>query len=104
MKIKEILKEFMEEIGKLYSKRLKDVIIYGSWVRGEATEESDIDLLIVLGGKVFPGKEIDRMIDIITEINLKYGVLISVYPVSEEDYSTVNSPLLINVRREGMPA
>jgi hypothetical protein len=31
MKIKEILKEFMEEIGKLYSKRLKDVIFYGSW-------------------------------------------------------------------------
>jgi len=104
MKIKEILKEFKEEIEKLYGKRLKDVILYGSWARGEATDESDIDLLIVLEGKVIPGKEIDRMIDIITEINLKYRVLISVYPVSEEDYSTVNSPLLINVRREGVPA
>jgi hypothetical protein len=59
---------------------------------------------IVLEGKVIPGKEIDRMIDIITEINLKHGVLISVYPVAEEDYSTINSPLLINVRREGVPA
>jgi hypothetical protein len=38
------------------------------------------------------------------EINLKHGVLISVYPISEEDYSTINSPLLINVRREGVPA
>ena len=47
---------------------------------------------------------IDRMIDIITEINLEYGVLISVYPVSEDDYFTVNSPLLINVRREGIAA
>jgi len=44
------------------------------------------------------------MIDIITEINLKYDVLISVYPISEKDYSTVNSPLLINVRKEGVPA
>jgi hypothetical protein len=44
------------------------------------------------------------MIEIITEINLKHKVLISVYPVSEKDYSTVNSPLLINVRREGVPA
>jgi predicted nucleotidyltransferase len=104
MKIKEILKEFRQEIEKLYGKRLKDVILYGSWARGEAKEESDIDLLVVLKGGVMPGKEIDRMIDIITEINLKYSVLLSIFPVSEEEYSTVNSPLLINVRKEGMPA
>ncbi|MEA3431195.1 MAG: nucleotidyltransferase domain-containing protein [candidate division WOR-3 bacterium] len=104
MKIKEILKEFRKQIKDLYGKRLKDVILYGSWARGEATEESDIDMVIILEGKVVPGKEIDRMIDIITEINLKYGVLISVYPVSEEDYSATNSPLLINIRREGVPA
>jgi len=104
MKIKQILKEFREEVEKLYEKRLKDVILYGSWARGKATEDSDIDLLVVLEGEVLPGQEIDRMIDIITEINLKYSVLISVCPVSEEEYSTVNSPLLLNVRREGMPA
>jgi len=62
-----------------------------------------LHLLIVPEGKVIQGEEIDRMIDIITEINLKYGVLISVYPVSD-DYKKVKSPLLINVRREGMPA
>jgi predicted nucleotidyltransferase len=104
LKIRKVLNEFREEIEKLYSKRLKSIILYGSWARGDATEESDIDVLIVLEGKVIPGKEIDRMIDVITKINLKYGVLISVYPVSEEDYSTINSPLLINVRREGVPA
>ncbi len=104
MRIREILKEFREEIEKLYSKRLRSIILYGSWARGDATEESDIDVLVVLEGEVIPGKEIDRMIDIITEINLKHGVLIAVYPVSEEDYSTINSPLLINVRREGVPA
>jgi len=102
MKIKKILEEFKKEIEKLYSKRLKSIILYGSWARGDATEESDIDVLIVLEGKVISGKEIDRMIDIITGINLKHRVLIPVYPISEEDYSTINSPLLINVRREGV--
>lgn len=104
MKIKEVLNEFKREVEKLYGKKLKNIILYGSWARGDATEESDIDLLVILEGKVIPGKEIDRMIDIITEVNLKYGVLLSVYPISEENYLKVNSPLLINVRREGVPA
>jgi len=104
MKIKKLLEEFKKEIEKLYGERLKRIILYGSYARGDFNEESDIDLLIVLKGKVVPGKEIDKMIDIITEINLKYDVLISVYPVSEEDYKKVNSPLLINVRREGIEA
>jgi len=81
--IKKITKEFRKEIEKLYSRRLKQVILYGSWARGDATTESDIDLLVMLEGDVIPGQEIDRMIDIITDINLKYDVLISVYPLSE---------------------
>jgi len=104
MKTKEAIEEFKKEIKKLYGNRLKHIILYGSYARGSATEESDIDVLIVLEGKIVPGKEIDRMIDIITEINLEHSTLISVYPVSERDYSTINSPLLINVRREGVPA
>jgi predicted nucleotidyltransferase len=104
MKIKEVLSEFRTELEKLYGDRLKNIILYGSWAKGDATKKSDIDLLIVLGEEIIPGKEIDKMIEIITEINLKHNVLISVYPVSERDYSTVNSPLLINVRREGVPA
>jgi len=104
MGMEEVLREFKAEIAKLYGKRLKNVILYGSWARGDATGESDIDLLIVLEGEVAPGKEIDRIIDIITEIDLKHGVLISAYPLSEKDYCTVNSPLLLNVRKEGVPA
>ena len=100
-KTNDILKEFRAELEKLYGRRLKNIVLYGSWARGEATEDSDIDMAVVLEGDIKPGKEIDRMIDIITDINLKYGVLMSVYPVAEKDYSTLKSPLLLNVRRDG---
>lgn len=103
-KLKKIVTEFKNEIKKLYGKKLKTVILYGSWVRGEATEHSDIDLILIFEGKIIPGEEIDRMIDVITEINLRYDVLISVYPISKRDYTTVNSPLLMNIRREGIVA
>jgi len=104
MEIDNILREFREKAEKLYGSRLKNIILYGSFARGHATEDSDIDLAIVLGGNVAPGREIDRLIDIVTELNLNHGVLISVYPVSEENYNSLNSPLLMNIRREGIAA
>jgi predicted nucleotidyltransferase len=104
MQTKQAIQEFVQRARLLYGDRLRQVILYGSWARDEATEESDIDVAVVLADEVRPGTEIDRMIDIITDINLEYGVLLSVYPVSEEGYRTVNSPLLMNIRREGIPA
>lgn len=102
MEIEPILKEFRTGVEVLYNKRLKGIILYGSWARDEATDDSDIDLLIVLAGEVDPCEEIDRMADIFTDLNLEHNVLIAVYPVSENDFNKVDSPLLINVREEGI--
>ncbi len=104
MNLKTILEEFKTELKRLYGDRLKDIILFGSYARGDARAGSDIDLMVVLRGEVAPGREIDRMIDVITDLNLKHGILLSVVPVSEEKYLRVNSPLLLNVRREGIPA
>ncbi len=102
--INKVIKEFKARTKKLYGNKLKNIILYGSWARNEANEHSDIDLLVIIKKDIKPGEEIDRMIDIITEINLKHNVLISVYPVSEKNYSTLKSPLLMNVRKEGIVA
>ena len=104
MNLQTVLNEFKRELRGLYGERLKDVILFGSHARGEARFDSDIDVMVVLRGEVAPGREIDRMIDIITELNLEYSVLLSVVPVAEEIYLQRNSPLLLNVRREGIPA
>jgi predicted nucleotidyltransferase len=103
MEIEYILREFKHQIAKLYGQRLKKVVLYGSYARGQANDEhSDIDLAVVLAGAVEPCEEIDRMADIFTELNLEHNVLIAVYPVSEGDFKKVESPLLINVRKEGI--
>ena len=101
---KDAIAKFKQEVSELYGKKLRDIILYGSWARGDATNDSDIDLAVVLQGPISPSGEIDRMIDIITNVNLHYDVLLSVYPVSASDYAVVQTPLLINLRREGVPA
>ena len=102
MNIQPIIADFKREIKKIYRKQLDKIILYGSWARGTAANESDIDLMVVLKGEISPGREIDRMIDCITDLNLKYDTLISVVPVSSENYTNLDNPLLLNVKREGI--
>jgi len=102
--LRAVLAELNQALRRLYGPRLKQVILYGSWARGDATDDSDIDIAVVLEGDVSPTLEIDRTAGLVFNLNLKYGVLVSVYPVAESDYRDVSSPLLLNLRREGIPA
>ena len=97
-----ILAELKRGLRRLYSDRLISIILYGSYARGEALKDSDIDLVVVLKGGVRPGREIDYMLDVVTDLNLKYNTLISICPVSEDAFKTVKSPLILNVRQEGI--
>ena len=104
MKTLEPVLKLRSELERLYGKRLKQLVLYGSYARGTQTPDSDIDVAVILEGEVRPGREIDRMIDTITDLNLEFASLISVVPVSEADYSNRHSPLLNNLRREGIAA
>lgn len=104
MNIQTIIDEFKKEIKEIYGNQLDKIILYGSWAIGTATNDSDIDLMVVLKGKISPGREIDRMIDCITDLNLKYDTLLSVVPVSDEMYANIESPLMLNVKKEGIAA
>lgn len=95
---------FKATVEERYGDRLDRVVLYGSHARGEATEGSDVDLLLVLDGEVRAGREIDALADLVWDLLVAHGVLVSVHPVSVEDYESRQSPLLINARRDGVPA
>lgn len=102
MQLQNILKEVKNALQELYKDNLVEIILYGSCARNDFNENSDVDLLVVLNKLDTAGKEIDKIVDAIYDINLKYNTLISVVPISDEDYKRINSPLLINVRKEGL--
>ena len=97
-----ILAELRQSLTALYGARLMDVVLFGSQARGDAVVGSDIDVLIVLQGEVWPGQEIERTGGVVAELSLKYDVLLSTIFESEAEFRRGGSPLLINVRREGI--
>jgi predicted nucleotidyltransferase len=97
-----ILTELRQRLAALYGARLVEVVLFGSQARGEAGVGSDIDVMLVLRGEVWPGQEIERTGGIVAALSLKYDVLLSTVFVSEAEFRRGGSPLLVNVRREGI--
>jgi predicted nucleotidyltransferase len=101
-KLRQILDELRERLAEHYGDRLIDVVLFGSQARGDAAPGSDIDVMVVLKGDVYPGEEIERTGDFVAALSLEYDVLISVIFRSEESFYRAETPLLINVRKEGI--
>jgi len=66
------LESFVRILKERYGDRIHKIILFGSTARGEAEEESDIDVLIIADGVT--QKEVSK---IAFQILLKYGEVIS---------------------------
>ena len=100
--LEKIITEFRQALEKIYGDKLISLVLFGSQARGDATEDSDIDVMVILKSPVSPGDEIFRMGEVKNQINLKYDQLISVLPISVDDFLCKDTPLLENIRREGI--
>jgi len=101
--IKAALQDLQTELQKIYGRTAPTVLIYGSYARGEESIDSDIDVLLIYKNKIHPGKEIQKISSILSDLNLRYQVLISILPGTETDYQNAKGMLWQNLRRESIP-
>jgi predicted nucleotidyltransferase len=97
-----IIQEFKQAVTNLYGDKLKKLVCYGSQAREEASADSDIDLALVLEGEIQPSHEIDQLLHILADFNLRYGVLISLLPIAQETWQSAKGPFWRNLKREGV--
>lgn len=54
--MKELLDKYIAELKKIYGTHLQEVILYGSYARGDFKDDSDIDIMILLDIMLMCGK------------------------------------------------
>jgi predicted nucleotidyltransferase len=98
------MKELKAGLVHIYGDKLKVVYLYGSYARGDARIDSDVDVMIVLRNYRSYGKEIDRTGDLTSDLSLEYGISISRVLMKEMQWKSSDTPLLRNIRMDGVPA
>jgi len=97
------LEEYLRRLRQEYEDQVLRVTLFGSKVRGDFDEESDVDLLIVIrSDDRCTYRPIERMG---TDIALKYGVVLSELIMGPRRYELnrqYRSPLYRNIEREGV--
>ena len=100
--VRTTLEEARARLSEMYGDRLARVVLYGSQARGEATPESDVDVLVVLRETFDLYEEIKRLTRIQIELLDRHGLLVSLQPYSEDEFVHRQSSFLINVRADGV--
>lgn len=102
--VKTLLNEMKTGLTELYGQRLKGVILFGSYARGDYNQNSVFDVMVVLDDYRRYWDELVNSAELTSELSLKYNVTISRTIMKEEQWKKGDLPVLVNVRAEGIPA
>ncbi len=98
-----MIEDVQESIREVFKSKLKKIIIFGSYARGDYDDESDIDFMVLVEERDLKKFE-DIILDIEVDLSIKYGKLPSILIYNINDYySDIDIiDLLKNIENEGI--
>lgn len=98
-----VLRAVEKEMEKVFRERLKKIILFGSYSRGDFDENSDIDVM-VLTDAPNPDRYDDLLLDVEVDLSLAFDVVLSLFAENSASYEEARQykPFLKAVHNEGI--
>lgn len=90
-----------QQLNRLFPGQVRDIILFGSYARGDFSYGSDIDLLLLLDPQVADSTDREHYLPAIADLSLKHDTVLSVVPMSIDAFRTKKTPLILNIKKEG---
>lgn len=97
------LTSMSKSLADIHGTSVSEIILYGSYARGQESDESDIDMAIMLDGQQTKD-QFDKTMDVIVDYQLELGITLSVIPINQNEYVEWKTtlPFYKNVDKEGI--
>ena len=92
-----------EVIGDIYTNNIDQIVLYGSYARGQETNESDIDMAIVLKSNQ-TDQQYNQMTDVVVDYELDLGITLSIISIEQNEFEKWKKilPFYKNLAKEGI--
>ena len=100
--LQKIFEKTIPGFQSIYGDELVSIILYGSVARGTQTDDSDVDIAVIV--KKYTEDMHDKMIDLIVDLELEYAKVLSVLLIDYDNFRKWENilPFYKNVKKDGI--
>lgn len=103
--VQKALARYREVLEQTFGCRLRGMKLFGSWARGEADTDSDVDVLILIDDMSFDDNR--EVIGLASDVGMELDLFISPQPLEPGRYRSMverEHPFFQAIEREGIEA
>lgn len=100
--LQKVFEKMIPGLQNIFGNILECIILYGSVARGTQTDESDVDIALIV--RKYAEDMHDKMIDLTVDLELEYNLVLSVLLIDYDNFKEWENvlPFYKNVKKEGI--